>query len=336
MPGEGARRVSRGLLFGLLAGVCTLAAVGYVALAVVRNDEEPAGDPEARVLTRPDGPAGSSTIVFQHVRRDAGYAHVAVAQEAQPDARRITQLTCERVHYAGERGLCLKPVQGLLGPQFDAVIFGPDFKPLKKVRMPGIITRTRVSPDGRYGAATGFVAGHSYADADQFSTQTKLIDLKRGKIIADLEQFKIVRDGDVVKPRDRNFWGVTFADDANRFYSTMETGGQRYLVAGNVARRTVEVIHANVECPSLSPDGKRIAYKRRVGKSGEWRLSVLDLQTKQETALAERQSVDDQAEWLDDDTVLYGLNAAVWSVPADGSGAPSRLITDALSPAVVR
>src|SRR3712207_5832642 len=158
-------------------------------MAIVGGDEEQAGDPGARVLPRPDAAAPSPTIVFQHVRRDAGYAHVAVAQEAQPDARRITQLECERVHFASERGLCLKPVQGLLGPQFDAIVFGSDFKPLKKVRMTGIITRTRVSPDGRYGAATGFVTGHSYSDDDQFSTGTKLIDLQRGKVIADLEQF---------------------------------------------------------------------------------------------------------------------------------------------------
>jgi Tol biopolymer transport system component len=335
MPAEGTRRASRGLIFALIAGLCTLVAVGYVAFAMVRSSEEPAGDPGAQVLDRPDaGP--SATVVFQHVRRDAGYAHVAVAQEAQPDSRRITQLTCERVHYAGERGLCLNPVQGLLGPQFDAIIFGPDFKPRDKVRVTGIITRTRVSPDGRYGAATGFVTGHSYADADQFSTQTKLIDMARGKVIADLEQFAVMRDGAPVRPRDRNFWGVTFASASNRFYATMQTGGERYLVEGDVARRTVEVIHANVECPSLSPDETRIAYKHRLGKSGEWRLSVLDLETKRETALAERQSVDDQAEWLDDDTVLYGLNAAVWSVPADGSGTPRRLVADALSPAVIR
>ena len=336
MPAEGTRRSSRGLVFGVIVGLCTLVAVGYVAMAVVRGDDEPAGDPGARVLPRPDAAAPSATIVFQHVRRDAGYAHVAVAQEAQPDARRITQLECERVHYAGERGICLKPVQGLLGPQFDAIIFGPDFKPLKKVRMSGIITRARVSPDGRYGAATGFVTGHSYADADQFSTITELIDLQRGKIIADLEQFAVIRDGAATRPRDRNFWGVTFTDASNRFYATMQTGGERYLVEGDIARRTFKVIHANVECPSLSPDGTRVAYKRRIGKSGEWRLSVLDLRTKRETPLAERQSVDDQAEWLDDDTVLYGLNAAVWSVPADGSGTPRRLIADALSPAVIR
>ena len=55
-----------------------------------------------------------------------------------------------------------------------------------------------------------------------------------------------------------------------------------------------------------------------------------------ETPLAELRSVDDQAEWLDDDTVLYGLDGDVWSVPADGTGEPERFLADADSPAVVR
>ena len=60
--------------------------------------------------------------------------------------------------------------------------------------------------------------------------------------------------------------------------------------------------------------------------------------------LAESRSVDDQVEWLDNDTLIYGLPLAgsdaarsnVWKVPADGTGKPSILIHDAWSPAVVR
>ena len=43
-----------------------------------------------------------------------------------------------------------------------------------------------------------------------------------------------------------------------------------------------------------------------------------------ETPLAEVRSVDDQAEWLDDGHVLYGLDGAVWSVRADGGAADRR------------
>ncbi|WUV08985.1 hypothetical protein OG738_01270 [Amycolatopsis sp. NBC_01488] len=67
---------------------------------------------------------------------------------------------------------------------------------------------------------------------------------------------------------------------------------------------------------------------------GVWRLSVLDLKTMRETGLAEQKSVDDQALWQDDHTVLYGRDNAVWAVPADGSGAPRKLVDGAASPAV--
>jgi hypothetical protein len=55
-----------------------------------------------------------------------------------------------------------------------------------------------------------------------------------------------------------------------------------------------------------------------------------------ETPLAETRSVDDQAEWLDDEHVLYGLDESIWTVPADGSGAPQLFARRADSPAVVR
>ena len=75
------------------------------------------------------------------------------------------------------------------------------------------------------------------------------------------------------------------------------------------------MIHENVECPSLSPDGTRIAYKKRTGSSSTpWHLTVLDLATMRETPLAETRSVDDQVEWLDDDHVLYGVDGAIWAV----------------------
>ncbi len=97
------------------------------------------------------------------------------------------------------------------------------------------------------------------------------------------------------------------------------------------------MIHENVECPSLSPDGTRIAFKKRTGSKGSpWRLTVLDLATMRETPLSERRSVDDQAEWLDDGRVLYGVDGDVWMARADGTGQPRRYLAQADSPAAVR
>ena len=110
-----------------------------------------------------------------------------------------------------------------------------------------------------------FVTGHAYAEAGMFSTQTTLIDLRTGQKIVNLEDFTVSRNGRVVTAVDVNFWGVTFAPDGDHFYATLATGGKTYLVRGSIHDRTMRTLHENVECPSLSPDGTRIAYKKRVG-----------------------------------------------------------------------
>ena len=111
---------------------------------------------------------------------------------------------------------------------------------------------------------------------------------------------------------------------------------------GDVAARRLTVLHENVECPSLSPDGTRIAFKKRTS-TGLWQLMVLDLETMQETQLAEKESIDDQVEWLDNGRILYHkldynapLLASVFALPANGSGKPEVFIPNAISPVVVR
>jgi hypothetical protein len=96
-----------------------------------------------------------------------------------------------------------------------------------------------------------------------------------------------------------------------------------------------------VECPSLSPDGPRIAFKKRTGD--RWQITVLDLATMKEIPLAEKEDVDDQVEWLDNTRILYQKaddDSQKWMsmfvVPADGSGSPELFLQHATSPAVIR
>ena len=102
---------------------------------------------------------------------------------------------------------------------------------------------------------------------------------------------------------------------------------------GSIAERTMTSVRTDAECPSISPDRTRVAYKTRQGNPapGQWHIAVLDLATGKETMLAETRSVDDQVEWLDNSTVLYALprsgseatTSDIWQVPADGTGQPT-------------
>ena len=100
-------------------------------------------------------------------------------------------------------------------------------------------------------------------------------------------------------------WGVTFdPTNTNRFFATLGTQGHTCLVEGNLAARRANVLRDGVECPSVSPDGTRIAFKMKTADNGDaelptWRPALLDLTTLKDHLLAETRSVDDQIEWLD-------------------------------------
>jgi hypothetical protein len=324
----------RRALFALLVVGC-VAAIAVTVVSAAR-DADPAdvsADAARELLTGKRD--GARPIVVRDLR-DGAHGRIAVAALDGSARPAPAPLRCDRVHFEHGVGVCLAPGGGFASG-YRARVFGPDLRVRHELALEGIPSRARVSPDGRYGAVTLFVSGHAYAEAGDFSTQTTLIDLARGTKVADLEQFTIT-DGDrQITAVDMNFWGVTFAADSDRFYATLATGGKTYLIEGSIGKQAAHVIHENVECPSLSPDGTRVAYKKRVDSdAGLWRLTVLDLDTMRETPLAETRSVDDQAEWLDDDRVLYSIDRDVLVVPADGSGKPRRMIGAADSPAVVR
>ena len=333
------RPENRRAVFAVLVIACVVVAVGYGGMAVRRSRASRAtggafGDAAAARALIGDGP----TVMFRNEVEGDGLARLSLVPVAAPDGpRAVLPPRCRRLYFSGGRGLCLAE-DAVFGTAYELSVLGADFKVLSTLPLIGLPSRARVSPDGRYGATTVFVAGHSYSSGD-FSTETTLFDLASGKKLANLEEFTVLRDGQPFKAVDFNFWGVTFAADGNRFYATLKTRGATYLVEGDIAERRMRMVHRNVECPSLSPDGTRVAYKKAVSKIGlriVWRLHVLDLRTMTETPLAEQRSIDDQVEWLDDQTILYGMLSDVWLVAADGSGEPRRFLSRATSPVVVR
>jgi hypothetical protein len=332
----GTPRHIRRLAFGVLVAASVALAAGYVTRAAL-DARSSTGGTEATARISVPVRADGARVAFRSLDRKHGrmYGRVAVARFAKSVAKRtLTGLTCDRVHVGAGRGLCLTRRGRLF--TYRAVIFRRDFRHGTDVNLNGIPSRARVSPDGRYGAATTFVSGHSYAVVGAFSTATVLIDMRRGTKLGNLEEFTVTRDGRRFRKRDFNFWGVTFARESNRFYATLASGEKTYLVEGNVRSRTARVLRENVECPSLSPDNTRLAYKKLVRRPGGWRFHVLDLATMSDTPLAEDRHIDDQVEWLDNRRILYRAGEDVWTVRADGSGSPQRFLRAADSPAVVR
>ena len=282
----------------------------------------------------------NARLVALNMRDSPNLSKVEYAplDDVEESHRTPTDLRCERIYFAADQGICLRREIHMFSAQTIATLVDANFKLRFTFRTDGIPSRARISPDGRFAAFTVFLTGHSYSDA-QLSTATLLVNVEQGSTIANLEEFQVLQDGKVIKAPDFNYWGVTFQRDSNFFYATLRTGGTNYLVHGDIKARTVNVIYKGVECPSLSPDGKRVAFKKLISRNN-WRLTVLDLATLQETPLAETASVDDQAEWLDNQHVLYAVVDASWMnimvVPADGSGRPQIYAKGAQSPAVVR
>jgi hypothetical protein len=282
-------------------------------------------------------------IMFRHTAVDGAYGRVALAPlEALAGSRVPTTLACDRVHYAAGRGVCLVADRGVV-TTYRAVTFDDTFTPKHEIPLPGVPSRVQMAPDGTRAGITVFVSGDSYASGT-FSTRTTIVDTAGGQVLANLEEYVVTRNGQPFKAVDFNFWGVTFAD-ANRFYATLASGGRTYLIAGDVNAKRARTLREGIECPSLSPDGTRVAFKKRLreGVRLTWRIGVLDLASMQETLVADTRNVDDQAEWLDNEHVVYGLPSAkapgssdVWTVPADGTGEARLLVADAWSPAIVR
>jgi len=327
-----------------------VAAAGLVFLYVLRRPAVPADAPSAGAPATAIVDAASIVrephLLLRHAVADDNYNHLAAAPLDSPGARRgIVTMQCERVAFNGGRGICLQASRGVL-TSYSATVFDAAFQPLHTLKLDGSPSRTRVAPDGRIGAITVFVTGqeHGYASAS-FSTKTTILDLSKGAAIGDLEQFTTYRDGRAIKAADFNFWGVTFASDSNTFYASLQTAGRTYLVRGDARARSLTVLHDNVECPALSPDNRRIAYKKRVSTGlAPWRFHVLDLSTMAEHPLAaESRSIDDQIEWLDNDRVLYGAYRSsqsavldVWVAPVEGADPARVFLAGAESPAVVR
>jgi hypothetical protein len=328
----------------MFVGACVAAMLAVVIYGVLTSPrgkpplaEGVADTPVELITSVPEGPV----MLFRNASPGAMYGRLALVPLSRPDApRQIAPLSCERVHYAAGWGVCMVNDETGLLVRYLAYVFDRSFQIRHTIALTGSPIRARVAPGGRRAALTVFERGHSYAE-DGFSTRTIVIDTESGRQLADLEDFAVEKDGRAFKAIDFNFWGVTFARDGDEFFATLKTRGERYLVKGSVDGRRAVVQRPAVECPSLSPDGALVVFKKPLTQDVGWRLHVLDLATGVERPLnQDRRSVDDQVDWFDDRHVVYHESApggtGIWVLSVDGVTPPTLLLPNAYSPAVQR
>jgi hypothetical protein len=323
-----------------------LAAAGIYAVgAYQRFEESRTAAPSVGVTAGqplPDVPF----VLFRNTAGGQGYGNAATVPLSSPSGTRaVSEQACDRVYGTESTVICLKTNRGLV-TAFEAAVLNRDWQQQRAWPVPGIPSRTRISADGSMIATTVFVTGHSYATAG-FSTATEINFTVAGSGgSGNLEDFALIVNGERLQATDRNIWGVTFAPGQNDvFYATAASAGRIWLVRGSLSAKTLTAVHDNVECPSISPDGTRIAYKKNDAGplTAHWKVALLDLATGRETVLSEKRSVDDQIEWLDNQNVLYGLadenipgDSNIWKLATDPASQPSLFIPHAWSPSVVR
>lgn len=150
---------ARVLAFVAVVVAIAVAATTYVVAERREVRAERAAEPaaeQAPITEVTDGPR----IVFRHTGLDSEYGVVAVVPLDDPGGpRAFTGVTCDRVAARAEGASCLVSDLGVAA-SYKGLELDADWQQVDSVDLPGIPSRTRLSPDGTLAATTVFVAGH--------------------------------------------------------------------------------------------------------------------------------------------------------------------------------
>ena len=318
------------------APATTAAPDGDDAVAEDGATTPPTTSPEGIEVGEPIDPRD---IALAFVNRIPGEEYETVGWIDNDGVRHTTGLECTRLDLNEAGGICLASDGGLGGSArgfiLDAALVPQNSFGLNRP------SRAAVSPDGAVVVWTGFTLGHSYLAEGEFATITQLISVERS-LGANLEtDFLTIDDGVRIENPDRNYWGVTFVD-SDHFYATMGTEGTTSIVEGRISNSTIEVRYENASCPEVSPDGSTIVAKELRGD--RFQLVAIDVASGERRDLGETMMVDDQVEFLDDDTILYAkINEAegtaaqpvfdIWALDLAPGSTPRMVVPFADSPA---
>ena len=262
--------------------------------------------------------------------------------------RTLLNRTCMRAHIATDHGVCLAESGGVLGVAFTTTFFEADNlnADIKSYASP-LPSRARISPNGTFSAVTAFVSGSSYADiAAETTTLVTIDEIDSTRLVRGANQFTIDSGEARFNNLNPQYWGITFAADEDEIYLTGFFGDRPEVMHGTLNNMVIEPTGWVGSCPSLSPDGKTLVFKEMTADNS-FELVAVDLETNTKHKLGETRSVDDQVEWLDNDTILYALHRAggdtavqpefdIWMVDIAEGSEPKLFLPNADSPAVAR
>jgi len=277
------------------------------------------------------------------INRVPGLDYGKLAIRKPDGTREILNNTCMRSHAANGIGVCIDKTS-LTGYTSTLLnLSSPDLLPLGNwgTLLP---SRIRVSADASYATTTVFTSGSSYQDVAGFSTFVEFFDLENRDNVLELEDFSYTKSNSRFGDIAGDFWGVTFTPE-NDFYATFGIDDQIEIIKGSIEDKEIEPTGILGSCPSVSPDGKTMVYKKMV--DNEFQLVAIDLETNVTTEIGEISNIDDQVEWLDNDTILYALHTNeiaedvqpefdIWSIDIAAGSEPKLFLPNADSPAVYR
>jgi hypothetical protein len=289
--------------------------------------------------TRRRHPTAPPFVLFRTLAPPEAHGHVALLRLDPPEGPRLlTTLSCLRVHYAAGGGVCVVNETVKTVSMHAAYAFDGTLARGRRIALAGVPTRVRVAPNGRHAAITTYQEEET-PEGERLAIDSIVVDLRTGRTLADLRQFRLDNDGlpPIARPIDVS--SVAFERDSDRFFAAVASSSEHYLVAGSISERRMTAIRTGVASESLSPDGQQLVVKK-MGEHGFWRLAVIDLRTWHERQLVHERSVDDQVEWLDNDHVLYHdadeNSSSLWMLPVDGVNGPRLFVRDAVSGVVQR
>lgn len=318
----------------------------FEAAQAPSSDEAPVPTAVVDRVVPTGGPtlASGEVLVVNRVPGD-DYGRLAIRHT--DGTRTLLDRSCMRVHIAGDHGVCLSETDDI-PVSFDTTFFEASNLDVDIKGYPSALpSRARMSPTGRFSAVTAFVTGASYVDIGTETTTIVTIDeIDSNRLLRGANQFDIASDEDRFQTFDAQYWGITFAPDEDEVYVTGFYGEQPEIMRGTLNDMTLAPTGWIGSCPSLSPDGKTLVFKE-ARQDGTFELVAVDVESNTKMKLGEERSVDDQVEWLDNDTILYAVHPEggdnpvqpefdIWMLDIAPGSEPVLFLPNADSPAVAR